>query len=139
VIVPITKSPLSRYVGQMQANSPRSRRLDWIAGYFRFTAIVSGAAMILSLALAATHWATIGAAFAAHPLAFAFWPVNVAGWWWTGKLIAERQRMGAWMAMSSIGFSILTSVVAHRPGAWFGIAIGVLGLASIASAWDELE
>jgi hypothetical protein len=64
-----TSPPLSLYVGQIQARSPRSRRVDVIAGYFRFTAVASAVGLVGKLALAAMHWSPFWSAVVAHPLA----------------------------------------------------------------------
>ena len=134
-----TPSPLSHYVEQIHARSPRARRVDAIAGYFRFTAAASAVGLAGKLVLAAMQWGHFWSAVVAHPLTYVFWPVNIAAWWWTGQLIGERQRTGAWMAISSLGMGALSVLVANRAGASASIVVAALGLGAIASVWKELE
>lgn len=134
-----TSPPLALYVEQIRATSPRSRRVDAIAGYFRFTAAASAVGLVGKLALAAMHWGPFWSSVVAHPLTYVFWPVNIAAWWWTGQLIGERQRTGAWMAISSLGMGALSALVANRAGASASIVIAALGVGAIASVWKELE
>src|SRR3954470_9720662 len=88
--------------------SPRSRRVGLIAGYYRLTAVLSGFGLAATLAVAPTHWSSFLATLLAHPLAFASWSVGIATSWWTGELIGQRQRFGAWIAVTSIGLGVLT-------------------------------
>src|SRR4051812_21688040 len=118
--------------------SPRSRRVGLIAGYYRLSATLSGFGLATTLALAPTHWSSFVATLLAHPLAFASWSAGIATSWWTGELIGQRQRFGAWIAVTSIGLGVL-SRLAHQAGASAAILGGVLGLAAISSVWNELE
>lgn len=137
--MPDRPPPLSLYIGQIQARSPRSRRVDFIAGYFRFTAGASAVGLVGRLALAATHWGPFWSSVVAHPLTYVFWPINIAAWWWTGHLIGERQRSGAWMAISSLGLGALSAVVSSHAILSASTIIAALGLGAIASVWKELE
>jgi hypothetical protein len=119
--------------------TPRSRRVGLIAGYYRLTAVLSGVGLAATLALAPTHWSSFWAVVLAHPLAFLSWPFSVATCWWTGELIGQRQRLGAWVAITSIGLGALSQLAAHRTGASVTIFAAALGLAAIASIWSELE
>jgi hypothetical protein len=124
--------------------SPRSRRLGFIAGYYQLTAVLSGLGLAATLALSPTRVLAL-----AHPLAFASWPLSIATSWLTGRLIGQRQRLGAWIAVTSIGLGVLSQVAAHP---WRHVSVygysgasatillgGALGLAAIASVWKELE
>ena len=134
-----TKSPLGRYAEHVEMTTARSRPVGLIAGYYRLTAVLSGLGLTATLALAPMHWSSFWAALLAHPLAFVSWPVNVATCWWTGELIGQRRRLGAWVALSSIGLGVLSQLAAHRTGASVTIFVAALGLAAIASVWRELE
>ena len=138
-MLPTTKSPLARYAEHVHMGTPRSRRVGLIAGYYRLTAAVSGIGLTATLALAPTHWSSFWASVLAHPLAFVSWPFSIATCWWTGELIGERRRFGAWVAVSSIGVGALSQLAAHRTGASATIVVAALGLAAIASVWRELE
>jgi hypothetical protein len=118
--------------------SPRSRRLGFIAGYYRLTAVLSAVGLAVTLAWAPTDWPDFWAGVLAHPMAFASWPISIATSWWTGELIGQRQRFGAWIALTSIGLGVV-SRLAHHAGASVSILGGALGLAAIASVWKELE
>ena len=119
----------------VHAATPASRRVGLIAGYYRITAALSG----VGLALASTHWSAFWPSVLAHPLGFASGVFSVATCWWTGELIGQRQRLGAWVAVTSIGLGALSQLAAHRTGAWVIIVGAGLGLAAIASIWRELE
>ena len=134
-----TRAPLGRYAEYVRSATPASRRVGFIAGYYRLTATVSGIGLATTLALAPTHWSSFWAAVVAHPLAFASWPFNVATCWWTGELIGRRQRLGAWVVVSSIGLGVVSQLAAHRAGASATLVAAGLGLAAIASIWRELE
>lgn len=123
----------------MRATSPRSRRVAFIAGYYRFTAVLSAVGLVTTIGLAPMHWDSFWATVVAHPSAYLFWPLNIATSWWTGELIGHRQRSGAWIAVSSIVLSALGILAAHRAGASATIVLAALGLAAIASVWGELE
>ena len=131
----LTKSPLGRYVEHVHEATPASRRVRFIAGYYRITAVLSA----VGVALASTHWSSFWPAVLAHPLAFASGLFGVATCWWTGELIGQRQRRGAWVAVTSIGLSALSRLAAHPTGASATIVFAGLGLAAIASIWRELE
>jgi hypothetical protein len=134
------KSPLRRYTEQLRMTSPRSRRLGFIAGYYRLTAVLGGVGLAATLAQASIHWSAFWAGVLAHPLAFASWPFSIATCWWTGELIGQRQRFGAWIAVTSISLGTLSQLAAHHRGASATILLGgALGLAAIASVWKELE
>ena len=120
-------------------NTARSRRVGLIAGYYRITSVLSGVGLAATLAMAPTHWSSFWAAVLAHPLAFASWPFSVATCWWTGELIGQRQRRGAWVAICSIGLGALSQLTAHRTGVLATLVVASLGLAAIASVWRELE
>jgi hypothetical protein len=122
-------------VEHVHAATPASRRVGLIAGYYRITAVLSG----VGLALASTHWSSFWPAVLAHPLAFASGLFSVATCWWTGELIGQRQRRGAWVAVTSIGLGALSRVAAHPTSASVIIFGAGLGLAAIASIWRELE
>jgi hypothetical protein len=133
------KSPLRRYAEHVRTTSPRSRRLGFIAGYYRVTAVLSGVSLAATLAWAPSQWPAFWAGVLAHPLAFASWPLTIASSWWTGELIGQRRRFGAWIAVTSIGLGVLGQL-AHPTRASVGILLwGALGLAAIASVWKELE
>ena len=134
-----TKSSFARYAEHVQAASPPSRRVGLIAGYYRLTAALSGIGLAATLALAPTHWSSFWASVLAHPFAFAVWPFNIATCWWTGQLIGQRQRLGGWVVLCSIGMGALGQLVAHRTGASMTILAAALGLGAIASIWNELE
>jgi len=123
----------------VHATSPRSRRVAIIAGYYRFSAAMSAVGLVLSVSLAPMHWGDFWSRVVAHPLAFVLWPVNIATCWWTGELIDQRRRWGAWVAGSSIVVGALASVVAQRGVALATTVVAALGLAAIASIWRELE
>ncbi|MEP6730870.1 MAG: hypothetical protein ABJE10_09540 [bacterium] len=123
----------------MRATSPRSRRVAFIAGYYRFNAIMNVIGLVATIGLAPLNWGSFWATVVAHPLTYAFWPFGVATSWWTGELIGERQRSGALIAVSTTVTGILATLVAHRVGASVTIVLGVLGLGAIASVWGELE
>ena len=134
-----TKSPLGRYAEHVRAATPASRRVGLIAGYYRLTAALSGVGLATTLVLAPTHWSSFWASVLAHPFAFASWPFSIASCWYTGELIGRRQRLGAWVAVTSIGLGALSQLAAHRTGASATIIAAGLGLAAIASIWRELE
>jgi hypothetical protein len=134
-----SRSPLAWYVDRVRVASSASRRLDLVAGYFRLSAILSAVGLAFTLAIAAMHWTTFRTVVVAHPLAFAVFPISVGSWWWTARLIDQRLRSGAWMAMGSLGISLLNSLAAHRPGGGLTVVISGLGLAFIASGWRELD
>jgi hypothetical protein len=136
--------PLRRYAEYARMNSPRSRRVGLIAGYYQLTAVLSGLGFAVTLAFAQTRVHAL-----AHPLAFASWPFSIATCWLTGRLIGQRQRLGAWIAVTSIGLSVLSQVATRpwRPVSVYGyggasatiLLWGAFGLAAIASVWKELE
>lgn len=132
------KSALRRYADHVRMNSPRSRRLGFIAGYYRLTAVLSGLSLATTLAVGATQ-AGLWAAVLAHPVAFVSWPVSIATSWWTGELIGERQRFGAWIAVGSIGLGVLSQLAHHTRASASIVVAGAIGLAAIASIWKELE
>ena len=139
MLLPKTKSPLSRYVGVLHERSPRSRLLGFIAGSFRITAALSAVSLVSALVAASMDSGGLFALVAARPLAFVLWPFNVVGLWKTGELLGNRQRTGAWMAMGTVVVSILAVIAAHRPGMVGSIVFSALWLACIGSVWRELE
>ena len=122
--------------------SPRPRRLRLVAGYYQLTAVLSGVGLAAIVALAPTS-------VLAHPLAFVSWPFSIATRWLTGRLIGQRQRLGAGIAVTSIGLAMLSQLAARpwRPVSVYGYAgasatillEGAVGLAAIAGVWKELD
>jgi len=72
-------------------------------------------------------------------VAFASWPVSIVTSWWTGELIGQRRRFGAWIAVASIGLGVLSQLTHHTRASASILLGGALGLAAIASVWRELE
>lgn len=134
------KAPLGRYAEVVRETTPRSRRVAFIAGYYRFTAAMSAASLAFAVVFSSVGPVSFWSIMRAHPIAFLTWPISIATSWWTGELIGERQRLGAWVAITSIGLGMTSALFAHRPGvSATTIAFGVIGLAAIASVWKELE
>ena len=78
----------------------------------------------------------IAATFA---MALLSWPISIATSWWTGHLIGERRRFGAWIAISSIGLGVLNALSIRGVQATTPLVFAGIGLAAIASIWRELE
>ena len=129
---------MGRFSEHVRAASPRSRRVAFIAGYYRFTATLGALGFATAVVRVAAHIG-LGAPSVAHPVAFAFWPLNIAAAWWTGELIGDRRREGAWMALGSISVAVLSAVVTRQPGTAGILVLATLGFAAIASVWKELE
>ena len=132
------KPALGRFTEHVQGASPRSRRVGLIAGYYRLTAMVGALGFAVTV-MGAVANGTLGAAALAHPLAFVFAPLNIAASWWTGQLIGDRRRDGAWMAIGSISMGVLDAVIRRQPGAAGILVLATVGLAAITSIWKELE
>jgi hypothetical protein len=135
----LPNGPLGRYVEHVRERSPRSRRVNLIAGFYRLTAVLSALTLAGIIVQGATHWGSFWPTVLAHQLAFVSWPLTIATNWWTGDLIAQRRRFGAWIAVSSIGLGVLNALIARGTGATATIVLASLGLAAIASIWRELE
>src|SRR5262245_16572039 len=133
-----TRAPLGRYTEQVRLTAPPSRRVAFIAGYYRFTAIAGAVSMAGALTFAAMRHGALWTIMREHPLALLTWPLSIATSWWTGQVIGDRQRLGAWVALSSIGLGLTNALVAQR-ATWGMVAFGTIGLVAIASIWKELE
>ncbi|MEP6619801.1 MAG: hypothetical protein ABJE47_10810 [bacterium] len=130
---------MERYTEDRTKISTPSRGVAFVAGYYRATSAISAAALGFGL----LYMKMIGAGrplpLAGHGGQLTITLVGIASGWWTGTLIKNRQRSGAWMAVTSIGVSILAGGTHVGLDAIASVCLGAIGLAAIRSIWDELE
>lgn len=60
-----------------------------------------------------------------------------AGWLWTGRLLRERRRLGATVAITTLLAPVVQAAVGGGPRE--GVAFAIVGALVVASVWNELE
>ena len=126
---------LSRWARERAYDSPR---LTWVARYFTVSAGVGGGAWLLGVGFAIADVDGFRAA-AGHPVGWIVTAALIASWWWTGRLLHERRRLGGWLALGTLVAPLVDAVAGMGAGRPSTLVISALGALAVLGAWRDLE
>ena len=135
------RGPPRHALTRLAESDQPSTRLRVLAGLFT-VAGVTGAVGVTGATLAlVTGRLVLPATRPNHPAwSLLLGAITALTWWWAGRMLAHRQRAGAYVALTAFALPLL--MVALGAGAATGLgglAVNAVGCVLLASVWRELD